>query len=101
MRSSILALIIASFVALGLANADESNQNDNRWTGFYAGAHGGLAQSDSTETLAFGAQESSVSASPNRGSNAFSNDPIDHDLQHGSSGTGLESEISKALGSGK
>ena len=99
MRSSIFGLIIASSIAVGLANADESNQNDNRWTGFYAGAHGGLVQSDSKETLTFGAQGSSVGGSSNAGSNA--SDLTGHDLQSRSLGMGLESEISKDLGSGK
>ena len=101
MRSSIFGLIIASSIAVGLANADESNPNDNRWTGFYAGAHGGLVQSDSKETLTFGAQGRSVGGSSNAGSNAFSSDLTGHDLQSRSLGMGLESEISKALGSGK
>ena len=101
MRSSIFGLIIASSIAVGLANADESNQNDNRWTGFYIGANAGLARSDSKETLAFGAQGSSAGGSQNAGSNAISSDLPSHDLQRGSLGTGLESEIGKALGSGK
>jgi len=101
MRSSIFGLMIASFIAVGWANADESNQNDSRWTGFYAGVHGGLAQSDSKETLTLGAQESSVGGSQNAGGRAISSDLTGHDLQHGSLGTGLESELSKALGSGK
>jgi len=101
MRSSIFGLMIASSIAVGWANADESNQNDNRWTGFYAGVHGGLAHSDSKETLTLGAQESSVGGSQNAGGRAISGDVTGHDLQHGSSGTGLESELSKALGSGK
>ena len=98
MRSSILALIIASSIAAGVANADESNQNDSRWTGFYVGANAGLARFDSKETLAFGAQGSSVSSSPNVGSNAFSSDLTGHDLQSGSLGVVSENEISKALG---
>jgi hypothetical protein len=57
-----------------------------------------LAQSDSKETLAFGAQGSSASSSPNVGSNAFSSDLTGHDLQSGSLGVVSESEISKALG---
>ena len=101
MRSSILGLMIASSIAVGLANADESNQNESRWTGFYVGANGGLARSDSKEALAFGAQGSSVGGSQNAGSNAFSSDLTGHDLQSRSLGMGLESEISKALGSGK
>jgi uncharacterized membrane protein len=98
MRSSILGLMIASSIAVGLANADESNQNESRWTGFYVGANGGLARSDSKEALAFGAQGSSVGGSQNAGSNAFSSDPTSHDLQSGSLGMASESEISKALG---
>ena len=100
MLSRIFGLAIASSIAVGLANADESNQNDNRWTGFYAGVHGGLAQSDSKETLTFGAPESSV-GSQNAGGNAISSGPTGNDLLHGALGTGLESEISKAIGSGK
>ena len=98
MRSSILGLIIASSIAAGFANADESNQKDSRWTGFYVGANAGLARSDSKEALAFGAQGSSVSGSQNVGSNAFSSDLTGHDLQSGSLGMGSESDISKALG---
>lgn len=101
MRSGILALIIASSISVGSANADESNQNDNGWTGFYLGAHGGLARSDSKDTLAFGGQSSSVSGFPNASSNASSSDLTGHDLQRGSLGTGLESEIARALRSGK
>ena len=98
MRSSILALIIASSIAAGVANADESNQKNDRWTGFYVGANAGLARSDSKETLAFGAQGSAVSGSQNAGSNASSSDLTGHDLQSGSLAMGSESEISKALG---
>jgi len=101
MRSSIFGLVIASSIAVGLANADESSQNDNRWTGFYAGVHGGLAQSDSKETLTFGAQESSLGGSKNAGNSAISSDLTGDDLLHRSLATGLESEISKAFGSGK
>jgi len=101
MRFSIFGLMIASCIGVGWADADENNQNDNRWTGFYAGVHGGLAQSDSKEPLTLGAQESSVGGSQNAGSRAISSDLTGHDLQHGSLGTGLESEVSKALGSGK
>ncbi len=100
MRSSIFGLMIASSIAVGWADADESNQNDNRWTGFYAGVHGGLAQSDSKETLTLGAQESSVGGSQNAGSRAISSD-LTHHAQRGSLGTRLESELSKALGTGK
>jgi len=98
MRSSILGLMIASSIAVGLANADETNQKDNRWTGFYVGANGGLAQSDSKETLTFGPQGSSVSGSLNDASNAFSSDLPGHDLRSESLGMGSESNISKALG---
>jgi len=100
-RSSIFGSIIASSIALGLANADESNQKDDHWTSFYVGANGGLARSDSKDALAFGVQESPIGGSQNSRSSAFSSDLTGYDLQHGSLGTGLESEISKALGSGK
>ena len=102
MRSSIFGLVIASSIAVGSANADENNQNDNRWTGFYAGVHGGLTQSDSKETLPFGVQESSSGGSKNAGNSAISSDLTGNDLLHGSLATGLESEISsKPFGSGK
>ena len=90
---------MASFIAAGLANADESNQNDNRWTGFYAGANGGLAQSDSKEALAFGAQgSSSVSEPPNASVGTFSSDLTGLDWKTGSLGMGSESNISRGLG---
>jgi hypothetical protein len=102
MRSSIFGLVIASSIAVGLANADESNQNDARWTGFYAGAHGGLAQSDSKETLPFGAQESSPGGSKDADGSANSIEPTGKDLPHGSLATEFKSEInSKAFGSSK
>jgi len=99
MRSSILALIIASSITAGVANADESNQKGDRWTGFYVGANAGLARSESKDTLAFGAQGNSVSGSQNSGANAISSDLTGHDLQSRSLGMGSESEISRALGS--
>ncbi len=81
-RSSILGSIIAGSTAVGFANANESNQNDNRWTGFYIGANAGLARSDSKDAMTFGAQEGSVSGSQNGGSNAFLNDLTGYDVQH-------------------
>ncbi len=99
--SSIFGLIIASVAAVGFAHADESNGKDGRWSGFYAGVNGGLARSDSKETLASGAPGSSVSGSQDAGSKAFPGDLTGHDLQTGSVGTGLDNEISKALGIGK
>jgi len=46
MRAGIFGLMIASAITAGFANADESDQKDSRWTGFYVGVNGGLARSD-------------------------------------------------------
>ena len=100
MRSTILGLIIASAIAAGIANADETNQKDNRWAGFYAGVNGGLAESDSKETSAFGAQgSSSVNGTPNASVGTFSSDLTALDSKTGSLGMGSESN--KDLGSNK